>query len=81
MHVTEGLMFERALKNPTFANSLLDKQFDSFPVFLEMPMTISEIVATHQAPINPAQAAPDLGISQQMQLPATDQPNINDLTS
>lgn len=82
LHITEGLIFERALKNPTFAKSLLDKSFAMFPVFFEMPLTVSEIVAQHEAPMLPPaqQLAPSEGIEQQIELPGVN-PNPNDLLS
>ena len=81
LHSTEGLIFSHALKNPTFANSLLDKQFEAFPVFLDAPLSISELVAQHQAPLDPKDAAAQTGVDQQVELPPGNEGNPNDFTS
>ncbi len=81
LHTTEGLIFDHAMKNPTFAMSLLDPQFKAFPVFFDAPLSISELVAQHQSPIAPQDAAPPTGTEQQITLPPGNQGNPNDFTS
>ena len=75
-HITEGLMYERALKNASFAQKLLDPQFEAFPIFLEMPVPLSQILMGHQSPQEAIQ--PPTGVDQEVQLPL-DVPNPNDL--
>lgn len=71
--ITEGLIYERALKNPTFASKLLDPQFEAFPTQLDTPMTISDIVASHNAALSPEPVP--TGVDQQVTLPSGENPN------
>jgi len=74
LNTTEGLMFQKALINPKFAQRLAD--FENYPVFFQLPMTISEVIMSHQAPMQPI--PPDTGVDQEIVLPQTQVPNPND---
>ena len=71
LNTTEGLMFQRALINPKFAGRLAD--FENYPVFFQPPMTISEILQSHAAPLEPI--AGDMGVDQEVVLPITQELN------
>lgn len=73
LNTTEGLMFQKALVNPKFARRLSD--FENFPVFFQMPMSISEILMSHEAPMQPL--PPETGVDQEIVLPITETPNPN----
>jgi hypothetical protein len=74
LNTTEGLMYQRALVNPKFAQRLAD--FENYPVFFQMPITISEVLMSHQAPMQGI--PPETGVDQEIILPSTQQPNPND---
>lgn len=74
LNTTEGLMFQQALINPKFAQRLAD--FENYPVFFQLPMTISEVIMSHQAPMEPI--PPETGVDQEIVLPQTQGPNPND---
>lgn len=46
LNATEALMFERAIKNPAFAQRL--SQVEMFPIFFNTPFSITEVLAQHQ---------------------------------
>lgn len=77
LNITEGLMFQKALLNPKFAQRLAD--FENYPVFFQLPMTVSEILQSHLAPLQPI--PPETGVDQEIVLPATQEPNPTDLQS
>lgn len=74
LNITEGLMYQRALINPKFAGRLAD--FENFPVFFQMPITISEVLMSHQAPMQPIEG--DTGVDQEIILPQAQGQNPND---
>jgi len=74
LNTTEGLMFQKALINPKFAGMLSD--FENYPVFFNLPMTISEIMQSHQAPLEPIPA--DTGVDQEIVLPEAQDQNPAD---
>ena len=73
LNITEGLMYQRALVNPKFAGRLAD--FENYPVFFKTPMNISEILMSHQAPMQPIEG--DTGVDQEIVLPSTQGQNPN----
>lgn len=75
LNTTEGLMFQKALNNPKFAQRLAD--FENYPVFFNLPMSISEVLMSHSAPMQPI--PPETGVDQEIALPVAQAPNPNKL--